>query len=205
VPQGVDPQAAALTEIFACCLHGLWQTDFQPGDQVLIIGEGPVGLAHLQLLRLMAADRIVVTGLRPDRLRLAEEFGADVALDVGRHDLKRHAEETRFRPDLAIIATASMEATEAALELLRPGGSLLMFSGYAHGTNMRLDAYRFHYTENHIHGSIDCNIRDFRKAAELLPQLKIQPMITHVFPLAEGPQAFRAARGNDAIKTMIEP
>jgi L-iditol 2-dehydrogenase len=205
VPPGVDPQLAALTEIFACCLHGLRQTAFEAGDEALIIGEGPVGLAHLQLLRLMAAGRIVVTGQRPGRLRLAEEYGADVVLDVSRHDLKRHAEETGFRPDLAIIATSSMEASEMALELLRPGGSLLMFSGYPHGTDMRLDAYRFHYAEKHIHSSIDCNIRDFRKAAELLPQLNIRPMITHVFPLAEGPQAFRAARGNDAIKTMIAP
>jgi L-iditol 2-dehydrogenase len=205
VPEGVDPQAAAMTEIFACCLHGLRQTEFETGDQVLIIGEGPIGLAHLQLLRLMGAGRIVVTGLLPNRLRLAEEFGADVALDVSQYDLKQHAEATHFKPDLAIIATASMPTTEAALELVRPGGSLLMFSGYPHGTKMTFDAYRFHYDEKHIHGSIDCNIRDFHNAAELLPRLKIQPMITHTFPLAETPQAFRAARGTDAIKTMIVP
>jgi L-iditol 2-dehydrogenase len=205
VPHGVDPKAAAFTEILGCCLHGLRQTEFEPGDDVLIVGEGPIGLAHLQLLRLFGAGRIVVTGLRPTRLRLAEEFGADVALDVGRKDLKLHAEETHFKPDLAIIATAVMEATELALELVRPGGSLLMFSGYPHGTKMTFDAYRFHYTETHIHGSIDCNIRDFRNAAELLPRLNIQPMITHTFPLSETVQAFRAARGDDAIKTMISP
>jgi len=205
VPKGVDAQAAAMTEVFACCLHGLRQTEFEAGYQVLIIGEGPIGMAHLQLLRLMGAGRIVVTGLLPNRLRLAEEFGADVALDVGKHDLKQHANETHFQPDLAIVATASMPATETALELVRPGGSLLMFSGYPHGTQMALDAYRFHYAEKHIHGSIDCNIRDFHNAAELLPRLKIKPMITHTFPLEETPQAFRAARGKDAIKTIIAP
>jgi L-iditol 2-dehydrogenase len=205
VPPDVEPQAAAMTEIFACCLHGLRQTGFETGDNVLIIGEGPIGLAHLQLLRLMGAGRIVVTGLLANRLRLAEEFGADVALDATRHDLKQHAGETHFQPDLAIIATPSMPATETALELLRPGGSLLMFSGYPYGTQMTIDAYRFHYREKHIHGSIDCNIRDFRNAAELLPRLKTKPLITRTFPLAETPQAFRAARGPDAIKTMIVP
>jgi L-iditol 2-dehydrogenase len=205
IPEGVDPQAAALTEIFACCLHGLRLTEFEPGDEVLIIGEGPVGLAHLQLVRLMAAGRVVITGSRSSRLRLAGEFGADVVLDINKRDLRQFADETHYQPDVAIIATASMAATELALDLLRPGGSLLMFSGYPHGTSMTSDAYRLHYGEKHIHGSIDCTIRDFHKAAELLPQLKILPMITSTFPLAETPQAFRAARHDGAVKTMIAP
>jgi L-iditol 2-dehydrogenase len=162
-------------------------------------------LAHLQLLRLFGAGRIVVTGLVESRLKLAEAFGANVALDVGKHDLKKHAEQTHFKPDLAIIATPSMPATETALELVRPGGSLLMFSGYPYSTTMSIDAYRFHYAEKHIHGSIDCNIRDFHNAAELIPRLQVRPLITHTFPLAETPEAFRAARGKDAIKTMIVP
>jgi threonine dehydrogenase-like Zn-dependent dehydrogenase len=80
-----------------------------------------------------------------------------------------------------------------------------MLSGYPSGTKMTIDAYRFHRRQKHIHGSIDSNIRDFQNATELLPRLKTRPMITHTFPLDEMPQAFRAARGPDAIKTMIVP
>lgn len=205
LPEGADPKAAALTEIVACCLHGIRQTGFQIGDRVLIVGEGPIGLAHLQLLRMMGAGEIVVTGLIHSRLKLAEELGASVALDVGKHDLKQFARDEGFKPDLAIIATAVMPVSELALELVRSGGSLLLFSGYPFGTTMSIDAYRFHYAEKHIHGSIDCNIRDFQNAAEILPKLQMGRLITQTFPLKETPQAFRAARSQDAVKTMIEP
>jgi L-iditol 2-dehydrogenase len=205
VPAGADVRSAALTEIVGCCLHGLRQTEFEPGDNVLIIGEGPVGLAHLQLLRLMGAGEIVVTGLFEKRLRLAEELGASVALDVGQHDLKRFAADRGFKPDLAVIAAPVISATQAAFELVRPGGSILMFSGYPAGSTVPFDLYKFHYAEKHVHGSIDCTIRDFSNAAELMPALQMGRLITHTFPLAETPQAFRAARGEDAIKTMIEP
>jgi threonine dehydrogenase-like Zn-dependent dehydrogenase len=58
-------------------------------------------------------EKIVVTGLRPDRLQPAEEFGADIALDVSQHHLMQHVDETHFQPDLAIIATPLMAVTEA--------------------------------------------------------------------------------------------
>jgi threonine dehydrogenase-like Zn-dependent dehydrogenase len=48
------------------------QTTFQPGDSVLIIGDGPVGLGFLQLAKLMGAGRVAIYGRRPARLRLAE-------------------------------------------------------------------------------------------------------------------------------------
>jgi L-iditol 2-dehydrogenase len=204
LPAGADPRVSALTEIVGCCLHGIRQTNFQVGDSVLIIGEGPIGLAHLQLLRLMGADQIVMTGLIQNRLKLAEELGASVALDVGKHDLKQFAQDRGFKPDLAIVATPVMPASELALELLRWGGTLLLFSGYPYGTTMTLDAYRFHYAEKHIHGSIDCNIRDFQNATELLPRLQMGRLITQTFPLKDTLQAFRAARNPEAVKTMIE-
>jgi L-iditol 2-dehydrogenase len=205
IPQGTDLRAAALTEIVACCLHGIRQTSFQIGDSVLIVGEGPVGLAHLQLLRMMGAGQIVMTGLIQNRLKLAEELGASVALDVGKYDLKQFAQDKGFKPDLAIIAAPVVPVSELALELVRPGGSLLLFSGYPYGTKLSLDAYRFHYSEKHIHGSIDCNIRDFQNAAELQPKLQMGRLITETFALKDTPQAFRAARSAEAVKTMIEP
>jgi L-iditol 2-dehydrogenase len=205
VPASADVRSAALTEIVACCLHGLRQTEFKLGDSVLIIGEGPVGLTHLQLLRLMGAGEVVVTGLVEKRLRLAEELGASMALDVGKHDLKKFAEDKAFKPDLAIIAAPVIPATQTAFELVRPGGSLLMFSGYPAGSTMPFDLYKFHYSEKHVHGSIDCTLRDFYNAMELMPRLQMGKLITHVFPLGETPQAFRAAREVGAVKTMIEP
>lgn len=202
---GADLSAAALTENVACCLHGLRQTEFQPGDSVLIIGNGPIGLTFVQLLRLMGAGRIVVTGRREKRLRLAEELGADVVLDASRYELKQYAGDNSFRPDLAVVAAAAVPESQTALDLVRSGGSLLLFSGYPASSTMPLDLYPFHYGEKHIHGAIDCTLRDFHDAARLMPQLQMGKLVTHHFPLREAPEAFRAAREGEAVKVLLEP
>jgi L-iditol 2-dehydrogenase len=204
LPEGVDTRVGAMTEIVACCLHGLRQTSMEPGQSVLIVGEGPVGLAHLQLLRLFGAGQIIVTGLSRNRLDLAMELGASEVIDVGNRDLRQYAQDKGFRPDLAIIAAPVVPPTRAALEILRLGGSLLLFSGYPPETAMPFDLYKFHYSEKHIHGSIDCTLSDFHKAAELMPRLQMDRLVTSAFPLSEAPGAFRAARGELAVKTLIE-
>jgi L-iditol 2-dehydrogenase len=205
VPQGIPPEAAALTEVLACCRHGLRQAGPQVGDDVLIVGEGPIGATFVQLLRLMGVARITVTGLNPYRLKVLGELGADELLDVAEVDLRKYAEQTGYAPDLAIVAAPSAEASIVALDILRPGGVLLLFSGYPHGTTAALDLYKFHYAEKHIHGSIDASVADFQFAMKLQPQLNMARLVTDRFPLDETPTAFQAGSDPKRMKVLIEP
>jgi len=206
VPMGTDHRTAALTEILACCLHGLRQVGgVGPGSQVLILGDGPVGLTFLQLAKLMGAGHVVTSGRRPRRRELAAELGADEALDGTGVDIPTYAREHDLAPDLAIVAASSLEATADALSIVRPGGAVLLFAGYLPGSTFPLTVNDVHYRELHIHGSIDCTIRDFRTAAGLLPQVQLDRLITASFPLAETVEAFHAARGREVVKILVEP
>lgn len=206
LPSGVDRRAAAFTEPVCCCSHGLRQAGgVEPGMRVLIIGDGPIGLIHLQLVRLMGAGRVVVSGHRSFRLELASELGADEVLNSHEVDVLAWAQEHDFAPDLVIIAASTVEETEQALQLASPGGSVLCFAGYLPGSSLSLDLNRIHYRELHIHGSIDCTIQDFRRAVELLPQLELNRLITASFPLAETVDAFRATQDPKAMKVIVEP
>ncbi|MGQ9627510.1 MAG: alcohol dehydrogenase catalytic domain-containing protein [Anaerolineae bacterium] len=203
--EGTSLHGAAMVEILACCLHGLRQTSFSLNDHVLIIGDGPVGLTFLQLARLMGARRVVTAGRRPFRRKLAAELGADEALDAKQVNLKEHLRDAGFVPDLVIIAASSVEAATEALEIVRPGGDVLLFSGYPYGLTMSFDPNIVHYRELHLHGSIDCTIRDFRNAVEILPKLQMEKLITSAFPLEKTVEAFHAAREPEAVKVVIEP
>jgi L-iditol 2-dehydrogenase len=206
LPAGADYRAGALTEIVACCLHGLRQVaGLEPGFQTLILGDGPVGLVFLQLVRLMGAGRVITVGRRPRRRELAAELGADEALDGTAVEIRAYAKEQGFAPDLAIIAASSLEATADALSVVRPGGSVLLFSGYVPGSVLPLQVNDVHYRELHVHGSIDCTIRDFRNAVDLLPQLRLDKLTTASFPLTETVEAFRATREPGAVKVLVEP
>ena len=203
LPPGIDHGAAALTELAGCCLHGLrGMGGVESGDRLLIIGSGPIGLTFLQLVKLMGAGYVATSDIQPNRLQLAAELGADEALDVRAVNLKEHFGKSL---DRVIVATANIEATAEALDLVRPGGNLLLFSGYMYGTILELEVNIVHYGELHIHGSIDCTIRDFRNAVSLQPQLQMDKLITASFPLEKTSEAFYASREKNAVKVMIEP
>jgi len=202
LPTGVNRRAGALTELVGCCLHGLREMGIRPGDRVLIIGDGPIGLTFLQLARLVGAGYIATTGRRPRRRALSAELGADEALDAGAVSLRQRFEQSL---DLVIVAASSIDVTAEAVELVRPGGHLLLFSGYAHGTALSLDVNTVHYRELHLHGSIDCTVQDFKSAARLLPQLQMDKLITGTFGLERTVEAFHASRAPDAVKVIVEP
>ncbi len=202
LPQGVDYRAGALSELVGCCLHGLQKMEIEPGDRVLIIGDGPIGLTFLQLTKLMGAGWVATSGRRPRRRELAVELGADESLDATATDLKAH-----FGPsfDRVIVAASSVTATKEALELVRSGGSVLLFSGYLPGSSLNLQLNDVHYQELHLHGSIDCTVKDFRNAVALQPMLNMGELVTASYALDEIVAAFHATRDRDAVKVMIEP
>ena len=202
LPPGVSHRAGALTELVGCCLHGLIEMGIELGDRVLIIGDGPIGLTFLQLVKQMGAGFVATSGRRPRRRELAGELGADEALDADAVDLKEVFGQSL---DRVIVATANVEVTTEAMSIVRSGGSLLLFSGYTYGTTLPMDVNDVHYRELHIHGSIDCTVQDFRKAAKLLPQLQMEKLVTASFPLEKTDEAFRASKARAAVKVVIEP
>jgi L-iditol 2-dehydrogenase len=202
LPPSVSRRAGALTELLGCCLHGLLEMRVTLGERMLIIGDGPIGLTFLQLAKRMGAAYVATSGRRKRRRALAAELGADEALDAEAADLLDKFGQSL---DSVIVAAADVEVTAKAAGILRSGGKLLLFSGYTYGTTMPLDVNALHYRELHIHGSIDCTIRDFRTAAQLLPQLQMEKLITGTFPLENVEEAFRAGKQRDAIKVVIEP
>jgi L-iditol 2-dehydrogenase len=203
IPSGASLEAAALTELLACCWHGLRQVNPRPGEDVLVIGEGPIAATFIQLLRLMGVGRITVTGLNPFRLKQTAALGADAMLQTDQTPLRDYAASQHYSPDLAIVAAPAVEDASVALDILRTGGNLLLFSGYPHGTRLDLDLYKFHYAEKHIHGSIDATIADFHHAVRLLPQVRLPQLISHRFPLENAVEAFQAARTVESMKVVL--
>jgi L-iditol 2-dehydrogenase len=201
IPPGIIHREAALAELVGCCLHGLRQIGLEPGDNLLVIGGGPIGMTFIQLAKLMGA-RVFSSEPRPRRRQMAEDLGAYETIDPTSQDII-----SRFssKMDRVIVATANVLVTQQAFEIVRAGGSLLLFSGYLSGSTMELKLNDIHYKEIHIHGSIDCTIRDYQNAVALLPQLNMGKLITSSYPLDRIAEGFYATINPDEVKVIIEP
>src|SRR4030042_4449160 len=119
VSESVDPAVAALVEPFACVLRGQNALHIKPGEVVLVMGAGPIGVMHLKLARAQGACRIIVSEPTPDRAAQAKHMGAQRGVDPGSEDIKAIlASETHGHgADGIIIAAPVNKAQERALEL----------------------------------------------------------------------------------------
>jgi L-iditol 2-dehydrogenase len=191
VPDRLASDVAALLEPLACCLHGVERAEVKPGSVVAVLGTGPIGL----MLCACVADAggwPVTVGGRPERHALAPSFGA-------RPGDPRDA-------DVVIEAVGTEDAWRDALELVRPGGTVLFFGGLELGTQLAVDPYRLHYEELTLRGCFHHTPRHVRAALAFLSSSAYpwERLITHEVSLEEVPTLF-ADPPRDYLKAAVRP
>jgi L-iditol 2-dehydrogenase len=191
VPDRVPPHVAALVEPLACCLHGVTVAGVGSGDTVAVVGSGPIGLMLCACVR-DAGGRPVVVGGRPERRALAPAFGADRGDGSG--------------ADVVIEAAGTEEAWRLAVELVRPGGTVLFFGGLPSGTQVPVDASRLHYEELTLCGAFHHTPRAVRAALAFLASGAFlwERLITHEVGL-EGVVPLLADPPRDLLKAAVYP
>jgi L-iditol 2-dehydrogenase len=130
----------AMLEPVNTVLNAVRRLNLLPGDNVLVAGQGPIGLMFTRLLQL-AGVRVIATDLMASRLRLARKFGAKWTINVGQASSLSPSSSThssksvtgrmpvpRFGLDAAVIAVPSDAAVQQALQLIRCGGQLMLFA-----------------------------------------------------------------------------
>jgi L-iditol 2-dehydrogenase len=129
VPEAVSLRAAVLAEPLACAVRGLYeQIHITPGDVVVVAGAGTMGLLSAQLAKAAGAT-VVVTGLPDDqqRLAMALELGADVAVDVVHQDVQHLVLDMTSGEgaDVYVECSGAPAAVRMGLELTRRRGQYL--------------------------------------------------------------------------------
>ncbi|GGN09243.1 zinc-binding dehydrogenase [Halarchaeum nitratireducens] len=123
LPDGVSPELAAVAEPFTVAYHGLLQSPIRSGDDVAVVGMGPIGLATVQLARDMGAGSVYASGHREARRALAAEGGADVVVDPRETDFVETVRgDTRGGADVSFDVTGTESGYADAIEAARPGG-----------------------------------------------------------------------------------
>ena len=206
IPAGVSYQEASFCEPLACCINGSLDSDIQFGDDVVVIGGGPIGLLHLQLARHSGA-RVTVSDLLPERLQEAVELGADSTIDAGREDPVRRVQElTDGRgADVVIVAVGAPRALEQALQMAGLGGTVNFFAGTYPPATLALDPNLIHYKQIRLTGSHDYTPYHFRTALRFVEMgtVRVAPLISHALPLAQVKEGFDVVAGREGLKVMI--
>jgi L-iditol 2-dehydrogenase len=210
IQESVDPAVAALVEPLACVLRGQNAVGIQPGDTVLIIGAGPIGLMHIKLASLRGAGKVIVSELNQNRLEQAKLSGANCIVNTTSEDLHGAIDkETGGQgADVVIVAAPSHRGQEDALALASIGGRINYFGGLPKDRpTINFDSNIVHYKELIVTGTTACSTFDCRQAASIINsgRLDLSDLITARLPLNRANEAFQLAENRSSLKVVIEP
>jgi L-iditol 2-dehydrogenase len=187
VPRTLASEVAALVEPLACALHAI--EGIEAGTNVAVLGPGPMGLLLCACLKDAGAS-VEVAGGSPARRELARAFGASGGDADG--------------ADVVIDATGKPKGWRDAVAAVRPGGTVVAFSGVTGG--LELDAERIHYRELTVRGVFHHTPQTVRAALAFLASgaYPWEKLLTHEVPL-DGLPAFFAEPPDGYLKAVVRP
>ncbi len=211
LPPGLPWRRAVLVEPLAVAHRALARSRLAPGETVVVIGPGPVGILAAAAARAAGAGRVVVVGTRQSRLELARRFGADATVDSRAEDAAAAVRrELGGEPaDVVIELAGATAAQEEAVRLVRRGGRVVLAG--ACGADAPV---RFRADEDLLTREIDL-LPSFLSAGGFEPAIRLlerdafpfEELVTHSFGLDEVAEAFALieSRAENVLKAVIEP
>lgn len=203
----ITMEEAAIFEPAACVLNGQERVGIKKGDNVLIIGAGPIGVLHALLAKAQGADLVFLSDLSGERLEKGKAV-APFAITGGTTEIRGIVMDmTNGRGvDVCITACASKEAQETSFELMDIKGRILFFGGLPQGKDLiQLHSNILHYRELKVCGSTRCNARQCRRIAQMTEEgsLDLKGLVTREYKLNSFLEAADYAGSGQGLKTLI--
>ncbi|ACT11121.1 MULTISPECIES: zinc-binding alcohol dehydrogenase family protein [Pectobacterium] len=178
--EGIDPQAAALIEPYAISAHAVRRAKVLQGEQVLVVGAGPIGLGAAAIAKADGAHVVVADTSAARREHVIAHLNLSV-VDPSAEDFEAQL-RAEFGGSLAekvIDATGNQHAMNNTINLIRHGGSIV-FVGLFKG-DLQFSDPDFHKKETTMMGSRNATPEDFSKVGRLMSEGKLtaEMMLTH--------------------------
>jgi threonine dehydrogenase-like Zn-dependent dehydrogenase len=208
MPEEMSFEVAAMVEPVACAMHALDVGNVLPGDTVLVMGVGTIGLLVAQAVRLAGAETVVVTDVVPERLELASQLGVDAAVNVTETALGPWAEEAYGEGGISrIFDTVSNSQTfNLATDIVRRGGRVVNVGVATEPVTWNLNTL-LHEIE--VTGMNMYVRRNFEDAIDAITngQIEVRPLISDSYPLGSYSEAYDAVlhEQDRVIKVMLAP
>jgi L-iditol 2-dehydrogenase len=210
IPNSVSYEEAALIEPVNTCLKAVKKAGIQAGHTVLVMGQGPIGLIFTQLSRSFGAA-VYTTDVLESRRNISMRCGAASSWNPHSGDVRSliHRETEGRGGDVVLLTVPDSALIQTALDLIRPGGKVILFAQTRPEEFARIDASVICMQEKDLIGSYSSDITLQPEASRLIFEqtLDVSSLITHRFPLAQIREAIEVAANptERSLKVMLEP
>jgi len=209
LPDEMSFEEGTFIEPLGCVIRGQRRADLKKGNTVVVLGSGLSGLLHIQLARVLGAERIIATDINEYRMKAAKKFEADEVINAKEDVSARVREVNEGRlADRVIVCTGAVSAIEQALKSVDGGGTILFFAPTDSGVEIPFPFNEFWMSQATLTTTYAAAPVDIEEAIEFIRSRKInvKDMITHRLSLEEIGKGFQlVAEANESIKVIVEP
>lgn len=206
VPDHVSFTEAALVEPMACVYNAWEKARTGPGDTVLIIGAGPIGIMHAKISRLSGAGRVIINDVNADRLAMARSIDSSF-LTIQGDPREELTELTRGSgADVIITACPVPEVQSQAIHLAAVNGRIVFFGGLPKDRAVvPLDTNLIHYRQLMVTGTTRQSLRQFQATLALIADgvLRLEDLVTSTHGVEETGKAIAAMASASGLKSSI--
>jgi L-iditol 2-dehydrogenase len=198
---------AAVAEPLSCVYNGQEQAGIHPGDKVLVIGAGPIGLMHGMLAKMQGAGMVMMNDLSAERLAYCKSlypYMQTIEADSLRETVMRLTKNRGA--DVIIVACPSGEMQSMAIELAGLFGRVLFFGGLPKDREkVSINSNLIHYKQISIHGSTRASLSQYRKVLDFAADgvIDLKQLVTHVYEIGDYQKAFSEAVKSIGLKHVI--
>ena len=211
VPDNLSDEEAALLEPLACCLNSFSRlTPIAKSSPVVIVGDGPIGLLHVQLFKRLAGARVGVIGKVSSRMEKAKSMGADAVFEYHDSDTAKTVTDVMdfagaSGASIAVVSTSNPQAFEFAAKVVGKDSKINIFAGMPSGQLFPLDANWVHYNQISITGTFSSTPALLHEAAGIAAEkiVDLSKVITHHYSLIEIGKAIIATEKYYGLRVIV--
>jgi L-iditol 2-dehydrogenase len=208
IPNGVSYEQACFVEPVNTCLKGIERLAVEAGETIVVIGQGPIGIILSRLAKRAGAN-VITSDLYRQRLTIAASFGLENGIDASRTEVAKVVREpTEGRgADAAILAVGGNGLIRGAMDMVRPGGRVLLFAQTARG-EVVIDPAAVCVDEKTLLGSYSASVELQEDSVRFVMdrEMDLERLISHRFPLSGSTEALTLAAHPqpDSMKIAIQ-
>jgi L-iditol 2-dehydrogenase len=207
LPDDLGDLDGVLIEPAACVVKSIRRSGLKPGESMLIIGLGIMGMMHVKIARSMGAGTIIGADLFAQRAARARELGADFGLVVSGDDL---AEQVRgvtggAMANVVIVGPGTSRAIASGIAAAGKGATVVQFTATPPEDELLVKPHDLYFNETRLVPSYSCGPDDTREALDLVRRgvISARELVTHQFPLAQINEAFAQAQKPESLKVVV--
>lgn len=201
LPADLNALHGAFCEPLACTLHGMDIGAAKPGERVLIIGGGVIGLLAVQLANLAGSEVMLLTR-NPEKQALGKILGAHLTAGTEAQVL----EQWQSGADLVVECAGVVATVEMAPRLTRTGGRIVVLGVLPGGQPVQIEPFDLLFREIQLHFSF-VNPFTHERAARLIAdgKISVDPLVTRTISIGEAADAIAAPAPNGEVRAIVVP